>query len=84
MTTGYDEERLGELLATLPPAPKGWVEAAQELPRLRRELDDLVGRAEADEAFRRALVADLEGALRATGIEPKRAVVDDLRRRLGR
>jgi hypothetical protein len=84
MTTGYDEERLGELLATLPPAPMGWVEAAQELPRLRRELDDLVGRAEADEAFRRALVADLEGALRATGIEPRRAVVDDLRRRLGR
>ena len=33
MTTGYDEERLGELLAVLPPAPLGWVEAAQELPR---------------------------------------------------
>jgi hypothetical protein len=84
MTTGYDEERLGELLAALPPAPRGWVEAAQELPRMRRELDDLVGRAEADEALRRALVADLEGALRASGIEPRRAVVDDLRRRLGR
>jgi hypothetical protein len=82
MTTGYDEERLGDLLAALPPAPQGWVAAAQELPRLRRELDELVGRAEADEAFRRALVADLEGALRATGIEPRPAVVDDLRRRL--
>jgi hypothetical protein len=84
MTTGYDEERLGELLAALPPAPLGWVEAAQELPRMRRELDHLVGRAEADEAFRRALVADLESALRATGIEPRPAVVEDLRRRLGR
>ena len=28
----YDEERLGELLRVLLPAPAGWVQAAQELP----------------------------------------------------
>ena len=59
MTT-YDEERLGELLRLLPPASPGWIEAAQELPRARAELDALVERAEQDAAFRQALVDDLE------------------------
>jgi hypothetical protein len=82
--TGFEEERLGELLALLPPAPLGWVTAAQELPRLRAELDGLVARAEADAAFRRTLVVDLASVLRAAGIEPTPAVVEDLRRRLER
>ena len=50
MTT-YDEERLGELLRLLPPASPGWVEAAQELPQARADLDALVARAERDGAF---------------------------------
>jgi len=81
MTT-YDEERLGELLRLLPPAPAGWVEAAQELPGARAELDALVQRAEQDAAFRQALVDDLEAALRAAGVEPRPVVVEHLRRRL--
>jgi hypothetical protein len=80
--TRYDEERLGELLRCLPPAPAGWVRAAQELPRARAGLDALVQRAEQDAAFREALVADLEKELRAAGVEPRRAVVDHLRARL--
>ena len=83
MTT-YDEERLGELLRLLPPAPAGWVDAAQELPWARAELDALVERAGRDAAFRRALVNDLEDALRVAGVEPRPVVVDDLRRRLTR
>lgn len=81
MTT-YDEERLGELLCLLPPAPAGWIEAAQELPRARAELDVLVERAELDTAFRKALVDDLEGALRVAGVEPRPVVVEHLRKRL--
>ena len=81
MTT-YDEERLGELLRLLPPAPAGWVEAAQELPWARAELDALVERAERDAAFRQALVDDLEDALRVAGVEPRPVVVEHLRRRL--
>lgn len=81
MTT-HDEERLGELLRALPPAPEGWVRAAQELPRARAEIDLLVARAEEDATFREALVADLEQGLRATGVEPRQAVVDHLRARL--
>jgi hypothetical protein len=75
-------ERLGELLRLLRPAPTGWVEAAAQLPRLRAVLDDLVARAEADAAFRAALVADLEAALAREGIEPTRAVVRALELRL--
>lgn len=80
--TAYDVERLGELLRLLPPAPAGWVEAAQELPRARAGLDALVARAEHNAAFRQALVADLEDALRVAGVEPRPVVVDHLRRRL--
>ena len=61
--TNYDEMRLGELLRTLPPAPEGWVKAAQELPLARLGLDAIVERAQADQEFRRALIADLESAL---------------------
>jgi hypothetical protein len=78
------EERLAELLALLPPAPSAWVEAAQELPLARATLDEIVARAEADAAFRQALVADLESALAAEGFEPKRPLVEALRERLGR
>lgn len=80
MTT-YDEERLGELLRVLPPARPGWIEAAQELPRARAELDALIERAEQDAAFRQALVDDLEDALRVAGVEPRPVVVEHLRRR---
>jgi hypothetical protein len=81
-TGRYDEERLGELLRALPPAPEGWVRAAQELPRSRRELDDIVARAVADEAFRKALIDDLDRALRDVGYEPESLPLDELRRRL--
>ena len=77
----YDEERLGELLRLLPPAPAGWVEAAQELPQARADLDTLIARAERDAAFRQALVDDLEDALRVAGVEPRPVVVEHLRRR---
>ena len=42
--SAYDEERLARLIGMLPPAPDGWVQAAQELPAARRGLDQLVAR----------------------------------------
>ena len=80
--TPYDEQRLAELIRALPPAPLAWVEAAQELPLAGGTLDDIVARAEADLAFRNALVADLEDALRLEGYEPETLPLDELRRRL--
>ena len=76
----FDEERLAELIRALPPAPEGWVRAAQELPFAR--LDEIVARAEADAAFRAALIADLETALAREGFEPSPPLVHELRRRL--
>ena len=81
--TAYDEERLGELLRLLPPASAGWVTAVKELPAARAGLDSLVARAEEDAAFRQALIADLESALRTAGIEVHPAVVEHLRKRIG-
>jgi hypothetical protein len=78
----YDEERLGKLLRLLRPVPSGWVYAAQELPAARRSLDEIVARAEADRAFRDALVADLESALANEGYEPDRRLVAELEKRL--
>jgi hypothetical protein len=80
--TAYDEHRLAELIRSLPPAPEAWVEAAQELALAQGRLDDIVARAEADLAFRDALVANLEEALRLEGYEPETLPLDELRRRL--
>jgi hypothetical protein len=78
----YDEETLAALLRSLPPAPQGWVQAAQELPAARARLDEIVSRAEADLEFRKALIADLEAALAAEGYEPTRRSITELRKRL--
>lgn len=78
-TPPHDEERLGELLSLLPPAPAGWVGAAQELPAARAGLDEIVERARRDGAFRAALTADLEAALAAAGHEPTRDLLDAVR-----
>jgi hypothetical protein len=80
--THFDEDRLAVLLRVLPPAPEGWVRAAQELPLARRGLDEIVARAEADAEFRARLVADLEAALEAEGYERDPAVLEALRQRL--
>ena len=78
----YDEERLAELLRGLPPAPEAWVKAAQELPLARRSLDEIVARAEADERFRQALIADLETTLEGAGYEPGPLLLESVRQRL--
>jgi hypothetical protein len=80
--TGYDEEKIAELLRLLPPAPQGWVRAAQELPAARTEIAAIVARAEADIAFRARVVADLEAALEAEGIAATPSVVAALRLQL--
>ena len=78
----YDEERLGELLRLLPEVPEGWVRAAQELPAARAALDTLVARAEADAAERERIVADLEAALVAEGVDPSSPLLAELRARI--
>ena len=78
----HDQEHLAELLGLLPPAPTGWVQAAQELPEARRQLDEIVERARSDAEFRVRLIADLEAALASAGYEPRAALTDAVRARL--
>jgi regulator of protease activity HflC (stomatin/prohibitin superfamily) len=80
--TGYDEERIGELLRLLPQPPQGWVQAAQQLPQARAEVDQIVARAEQDAEFRARLVADLEAALQAEGYGASPSVLAHVRIRL--
>lgn len=81
-TRAYEEERIGRLIGLLPPAPEGWVRAAQEIPAFRQMLDGIVARAEADADFRRAVIANLEAAIAEAGYEPEPRVVQELRRQM--
>ena len=78
----YDELRLAQLIGFLPPAPDSWLRAAQELPLVRRGLDDIVERSRADAAYRARVIADLEAVLAEAGIEPAERVIAELRERL--
>ena len=78
----YNEENLADLLRTLPAPPQAWVKAAQEIPLARKGLDDIVERAREDQAFREALIADLESAIAGAGYEPDPALTDAVRARL--
>jgi hypothetical protein len=79
--TGYDEANLGELLSALPPAPKAWVKGAKETPA-RRRLDEIVERAQADEDYRRRVVADPESALEEADVVAHAENVKIIRKRL--
>jgi hypothetical protein len=78
----HDEEKLGRLLAALPPAPADWVEAAASLPQTRRDAEEIVALAEADEEFRASAIADLESALKLKGYEPTEPLLAEIRARL--
>jgi hypothetical protein len=78
----YDEERLAQLLKMLPPAPEGWVKAAQELPQARHEIDEIAERAQQDTEFRAAVEADLESALAQAGYDLDPSLLPELKDRL--
>lgn len=78
----YDEERLGELLSSLPPAPEAWVKAAQNLPVARKGVDEIVERAEEDEEYRRRVIEDPKAALEEADVVAHVEAIEILRRRL--
>jgi hypothetical protein len=78
----YDEERLGELLSSLPPAPEAWVKAAQNLPIARKGVDEIVERAEEDEEYRRRVIEDPKAALEEAEVVAHVDAIEILRRRL--
>ena len=80
--TAYDEERLGDLLSALPPAPEPWVEAAKDARVARQRLDEIVERAKTDEDYRRRVVADPQRALEEADVVAHMANVEIVRKRL--
>ena len=79
----YDVQRIAQLLRLLPPAPEGWMRAAQELPQARAAMDDIVARAEADGEYRALVVEDLEAALQSECVEAAHSAVAALRLGVG-
>jgi hypothetical protein len=80
--TTYDEERLGDLLSALPPAPEPWVEAAKDAPFARQRLDEIVERAKADEEFRRRAVANPQRVLQEADVVAHAENIEIIRKRL--
>lgn len=80
--TDFDSHQIAKHIAKLPPAPRGWVQAAQELPAARRAVDTLVARAQRSEEERAGIVRNLEESLHAEGVEPRSDLVRELRDRL--
>lgn len=78
----YNEEKLGEILSALPPAPEAWVRAAQNLPIARQGLEEIVERAEADEDYRRRALENPEAVLEEADVVAHADTVEILRRRL--
>lgn len=75
------EERIGELLAHLPPAPAAWVERAARIPRVQRDLADVQRRLDEDALLREAFKRDGGRALRDAGLSVDDEVVEHLRDR---
>jgi hypothetical protein len=78
----YDEERLGELLNFLPPAPEAWVKAAQNLPLARKGVDEILERAAEDDEYRRRVIEDPKAALEEADVVAHVDAIEILRRRL--
>jgi hypothetical protein len=77
--TDFDSHQIAEHIALLRPAPRGWVEAAQQLPAARRAVETLVARAQQSETDRAEIVRNLEESLHAEGVEPRSELVRELR-----
>jgi hypothetical protein len=78
----YDEETLGEILSAFPPAPETWVEAAYDIPQRQQGIEQIVERADADEDYRRRVIADPETALEEADVVAHSETIEILRRRL--
>jgi hypothetical protein len=78
----YDEEKLGEILGALPPAPEAWVRAAKDLPLMQQGLDEIVQRADADEEYRRRVIENPLAVLEEAEVVAHVDAVEILRRRL--
>jgi hypothetical protein len=78
-TDPLSDERIAQLLASLPPAPDAWVERAARIPRVQRDLADVQQRLDEDALLREAFRRDGERALRDAGLSVEHEVLEQLR-----
>jgi len=78
----YDEQELADLLRALKPPPEDWAEAARQVPRIQRQLDQVLPTLEAESAARSTETEALERAISEAGIEPAPQLVAALKRHL--
>lgn len=82
MTEERTDEELAELLRSLPEPPAHWIEAAEQIPRIKRQIAEVLPHLEAMAADRAVETAELEAAIEAAGLEPEPRLVAGLRQYL--
>ncbi len=76
----YSEHQIASLLGELPAPPDHWIEAARHIPRVKRQLEEVLPHL-GDQASGRAVeTAEMERAIDAAGLEPAPELVNALRR----
>jgi len=76
------ERELAGLLRSLPPAPAHWVEAAQQIPRIKKQIIEVLPFLESAAPGRAVETAQLEKAIEAAGLTPEPQLVAELQRHL--
>jgi len=78
----YSERELAGLLRTLPPPPAHWVEAAEQIPQIKRQINDVLPFLESTAPGRAVETAELENAIEAAGLVAEPQLVAELQRHL--
>lgn len=80
--TEYTDEELAALLRALKPAPAHWVEAAQQIPRMKKQVAEVLPYLEEIAPGRAAETAELEKAIEAAGLSPEPQLLAELQRHI--
>lgn len=78
----YTDRELAGLLRSLPPPPAHWVEAAQQIPQIKRQITEVLPFLESTAPGRAVETAELEKAIEAAGLVPEPQLVTELQRHL--
>lgn len=80
--TEYSERQIAGLLRVLAPAPAHWVEAAQQIPRIKKQINEVLPFLGEIATGRAVETAELEMAIEAAGLTPEPQLVAELQRHL--
>jgi hypothetical protein len=80
----YTDKELAELLRLLKPAPGHLVEAAKQIPRVKRQIEEVLPHIGGLSDNRELETAELKKAIEAAGLSPEPELVAELQRRLSR